>query len=135
MLHVIRFAHVGEALSAMIACFFIFGLPFPPDSRHVPQWAYLAGVTIGAAFLAWRVGRPERWVWRAIVALAVFALGPLVIHFGSLTALFHPVAGVSSSVMAVLVALYALGQVVALLCAIAAIRREAMYHEPATPAT
>ena len=135
MLHLIRFAHVGEALSAMIACFFIFGLPFPPDSRHAAQWVYLAGVTIGAALLAWRVGRPERRVWLAIVALAVFALGPLVIHFGSLTALFHPVAGVSSAVVGALVALYALGQVVALVCAIVAIRREAMYREPATPAT
>jgi len=125
---------VAETLSGMLALLFLLSLPFPPDRRHGPQWVYLGVVAAGALVLAWRVGRSERAVWYVVVALAALVLGTLVVHFGEWASIFHSPAGASPGVSWILVALYGLGQLVALLCAVSALRRSAADGEPVAPA-
>ena len=131
MLRLIRIVRVAELLSGLIALLFLLGLPFPPDSRHRPQWAYLGLVAAGALVLAWRVGRSGRAVWYVVTALAVLILGTLVVHAHEWGVLFHSPPGSASWI---LVALYGIGQLVALLCASSALRRSATNSEPGAPA-
>ena len=134
MLRLISVVRVAETLSGTLALLFLLGLPFPPDDRHLPQWVYLGVVAAGALVLVWRVGGSGRAVWYAVAALAVLVLGTLLVHFGEWDVVFHPPAGVGHGVSGVLVALYGLGQLVALICAIIALRRSAADGEPVAPA-
>ena len=124
MLRLLPVVRVAEVLTGTLALVFLLGLPFPPDDRHRFQWVYLGVVAAGALVLVWRVGRSGRAVWYAVAALAVLVLGTLLVHFGEWDALFHSPAGVSHGASEILVALYGLGQLVALLCAVSALRRE-----------
>ena len=128
-------ARVGETLSALLAFSFLLGLPFPPDAGHAPQWVYLAGVVISTLVLAWWVGRGGRPAWYAITGVAAVVLGPLLIHLPGLLTMFHFPEGVTPLVTGGLLVLYALGQVIALACAIIAIKRGALHREPVAPAT
>jgi hypothetical protein len=133
MLRLLSVVRAAEILTGTLALLFLLGLPFPPDERHRFQWVYLGVVAAGALVLAWRVGRGGRAVWYAVVALAVLVLGTLLVHFGEWGALFHSPAGVSHGVSNILVALYGLGQLVALLCAVSVLRRSAADGEPVAP--
>jgi hypothetical protein len=134
MLRLISVVRVAETLSGTLALLFLLGLPFPPDARHLPQWVYLGVVAAAALVLVWRIGPRARAVWYAVAALAVLVLGTLLVHFGEWNVLFHAPAGVGHGVSGVLVALYGLGQLVALICAISALRRSAADGGPVAPA-
>ena len=134
MLRLISVVRVAETLSGTLALLFLLGLPFPPDARHLPQWVYLGVVAAGALAIVWRIGTRGRAVWYAVVALAVLVLGTLLVHFGEWDVLFHAPASVGHGVSGVLVALYGLGQLVALICAISALRRSGADGEPVAPA-
>jgi hypothetical protein len=125
MLRLVPIVRVAETLSGTLALLFMLGLPFPPDDRHRPQWVYLGIVAAGALVLTWRVGRSSRAVWYVVAALALLVLGTLLVHAGEWGVLFHSPASVDHRLSGILVALYGLGQLVALLCAIGALRRSA----------
>jgi hypothetical protein len=135
MTGLVRWARAGEILSAIVAFFFLLGLPFPPDAGHAPQWIYLAGVIVSTAFIAWRLGGRGRAAWHVATGVALFVLAPLLIHLPQLLTLFHPLEGVTPAMTGALLVVYALGQVVALICAIVAIRRDRVYREPVAPAS
>jgi len=90
---------------------------------------------IGTVLLAWRVGHGGRITWYLTAALAVFVLGNLVIQSPRLTAMFRSLEGVALAMTGSLLSLYALGQVIALICAIGALKRAARYRRPIAPAT